>query len=345
VADRNFRGVSDQAELEEELSRPTPADVAALRGLAGDIIVLGVSGKMGPSLARLARRASDEAGAGRRIIGVARFSAGNSRVLLENHGIETAQCDLLDRAAIARLPECPNVVYMVGQKFGTSGNQALTWATNVHAAALAAERFAASRIVAFSTGNVYPLSSVAGPGPSEDDPVGPVGEYAESALGRERMFEFFSHRNGTKVALLRLNYAIEPRYGVLRDLADAIVRGDAIDLAMGHVNVIWQRDANSVALRALSRCASPPFVLNVTGPAQSVHDLAERLGARLGVKPRFEGTERETALLSDAAACREAFGPPEMSTGAMIERVADWVKAGGGGLGKPTHFEQREGAF
>ena len=337
--------MSDQGELEEALSRPTPADIAALRGLAGDIIVLGVSGKMGPSLARLARRASDEAGTGRRVIGVARFSARGVRELLEQHGIETVACDLLDRAGIARLPECPNVVYMVGQKFGTSGNQPLTWATNVHAAALAAERFAASRIVAFSTGNVYPLSSVAGRGPNEDDPVGPVGEYAESSLGRERMFEYFSHKSGTKVAILRLNYAIEPRYGVLRDLADAIVRGDPIDLAMGHVNVIWQRDANSVALRAFSRCASPPFVLNVTGPMQSVHDLAERLGSRLGVKPRFEGTEQETALLSDAALYRDVFGTPDMTVGAMIDRVADWVKAGGGSLGKPTHFQQREGEF
>ncbi|MFI5207646.1 MAG: NAD-dependent epimerase/dehydratase family protein, partial [Gemmatimonadales bacterium] len=331
--------------LEEELSRPTPADIAALRDLPGDMIVLGVSGKMGPSLARLARRASDEAGAGRRIIGVARFSARSTRDLLERHGIETAQCDLLDRAGVARLPECPNVVYMVGQKFGTSSNQPLTWATNVHAAALAAERFAASRIVAFSTGNVYPLSSVAGRGPNETDPVGPVGEYAESSLGRERMFEFFSQKNGTKVAILRLNYAIEPRYGVLRDLADAIVRGEPVDLAMGHVNVIWQRDANSVALRALTRCASPPFVVNVTGPMQSVHDLAERLGLRLGVKPRFEGTERETALLSDAALCRDVFGPAAMTVGAMIERVADWVKAGGGSLGKPTHFQEHEGEF
>jgi nucleoside-diphosphate-sugar epimerase len=337
--------VNDQAELEEELSRPAPADVAALRDLAGDIMVLGVSGKMGPSLARLARRASDEAGVGRRIIGVARFSARSARDVLEQHGIETVACDLLDRAALARLPECPNVVYMVGQKFGTSGNQPLAWATNVHAAALAAERFATSRIVAFSTGNVYPLSSATGRGPSEDDPVAPIGEYAESSLGRERMFEFFSQKNGTKIAILRLNYAIEPRYGVLRDLADAIVRGDAIDLAMGHVNVIWQHDANSVALRALARCASPPFVVNVTGPAQSVHDLAERLGTRLGVKPRFEGTEQETALLSDAALCRELFGPPDMTVGAMIERVADWVKAGGGSLGKPTHFQQREGEF
>jgi nucleoside-diphosphate-sugar epimerase len=337
--------VSDQAELEEELSRPTKADVAALQGLAGDILVLGVSGKMGPSLARLARRASDEAGARRRIIGVARFSARGARDELERHGIETLACDVLDRAELARLPDCPNVIYMVGQKFGTSGNQPLTWATNVNAAALAAERFAASRIIAFSTGNVYPLSSVSGRGPNEDDPLGPVGEYAQSALGRERMFEFFSQKNGTKVAILRLNYAIEPRYGVLRDLADAIVRGDTIDLAMGHVNVIWQRDADSVALRALGRCSSPPFVLNVTGPVQSVHDLAERLGSRLGVKPRFEGTEQETALLSDPTLCRKEFGQPEMAVGAMIERVADWVKAGGGGLGKPTHFQQREGEF
>jgi nucleoside-diphosphate-sugar epimerase len=307
--------------------------------------VLGVSGKMGPSLARLARRASDEAGASRRIIGVARFSVRGVREALEQHGIETIACDLLDRATIARLPECPNVVYMVGQKFGTSGNQPLTWAINVHAAALAAERFAKSRIAVFSTGNVYPLTSVSGNGPGEDDPTGPVGEYAESALGRERMFEFFSQKNGTKIALLRLNYAIEPRYGVLRDLADAIARGEPIDLAMGHVNVIWQRDANSVALRSLERCASPPFIVNVTGPVQSVRDLAERLGARLGVTPRFEGAERETALLSDPSRCRELFGPAEATLSAMIERVADWVKTDGSGLGKPTHFQQRAGEF
>jgi nucleoside-diphosphate-sugar epimerase len=337
--------VSDTAELEEQLSRPTPQDVAAARALTGDIIVLGVSGKMGPSLARLAQRASEAAGAGRRIIGVARFSTRGVREVLEQHGIETIACDLLDRAALARLPDCPNVVHMAGQKFGTSGNQPLTWATNVHAAALAAERFATGRIVLFSTGNVYPLSSVAGRGPGEDDPTGPVGEYAESALGRERMFEFFSQKNGTKVAILRLNYAIEPRYGVLRDLADAIVKGEPVDLAMGHVNVIWQRDANSVALRSLERCASPPFIMNVTGPVQSVRDLAQRLGVRLGLRPKFEGAEQATALLSDASRCRELFGPAETTLEAMIERVADWVKAGGSGLGKPTHFQQRAGEF
>lgn len=337
--------MNDQAALEAELSGPTPADVAALRELSGDIIVLGVSGKMGPSLARLARRASDEAGVKRRVIGVARFAERRAKDEMERHGIETFACDALDRAALARLPDCPNVVYMIGQKFGTSGNQPLTWATNVHAAALAAERFATSRIVVFSTGNVYPLSPVSSRGPGEDDPVGPVGEYAQSALGRERMFEYCSQKNGTKIVILRLNYSIEPRYGVLRDLADAIVRGDPIDLAMGHVNVIWQRDANSVALRSLARCASPPFVVNITGPMQSVHDLAERLGSRLGVKPRFEGTESETALLSDASLCRELFGPPETGVGEMIERVADWVKAGGGSLGKPTHFGERDGNF
>ena len=316
-----------------------------MRDLAGDVLVLGASGKMGPSLARLARRAADEAGVSRRIVGVARFISRAVRDELEHAGVATIACDLLDRAQLARLPDCPNVIYLVGQKFGTSGDQPGTWATNVQAAALAAERFASSRIVAFSTGNVYPLAAASGPGPNEDDPVGPVGEYAQSALGRERLLEFLSRRNGTRIAILRLNYAVEPRYGVLRDLADTIVRGDAIDLAMGHVNVIWQRDACSIALRALAHCDSPPLVLNVTGPKQSVADLAARLGARLGLKPRFEGTEQETALLSDATRSRELFGPLETGVREMIERVADWVKAGGGSLGKPTHFQDREGNF
>ena len=337
--------VGDVAGLEEALSRPSPADVAAMRELAGDILVLGVSGKLGPGLARLARRASDEAGVSRRVIGAARFAARGPREALERAGIVTLACDALDRAQLARLPDCPNVVYLVGQKFGTSGDQPGTWATNMLAAAQTAERFAKSRIVVLSTSNVYPLSAVTGPGPGEDDPPGPVGEYAQSALGRERLFEFFSRVHGTRVALLRLNYANEPRYGVLRDLADAIVRHEAIELSMGHVNVIWQKDAGSIALRALAHCASPPLVVNVTGPAQAVADLAERLGARLGVKPRFEGTEQDTALLSDPRLCRELFGPLETPVEAMIERVAEWVKAGGEGLGKPTHFQEREGKF
>lgn len=335
-----------EGDLEELLSRPGPADVAALRALEGDLLILGVSGKMGPSLARLARRASDEAGTKRRVVGVARFSSREVRAALEQAGVETVACDLLDRAAVLGLPSLPNVIYMAGQKFGTSADQATTWAVNVQAASFAAERFAASRIVAFSTGNVYPLTEALSGGPRESDPTGPVGEYAQSALGRERILEYWSRRNGTRMAILRLNYAIEPRYGVLRDLADRIARGEAVDLAMGYVNVIWQRDANSVALRALGHCDTPPLVLNLTGTAVlSVRDLATRLAARLEVPPHFTGTEKGTALLSNAARCAELFGEPATSLDEMIALVGDWVKGGGGSLSKPTHFQEREGRF
>lgn len=338
--------MTDESALEEQLSRPTPADVAAMRELEGDLLILGVSGKMGPSLAGLARRASRDAGVKRRIIGVARFSAPGSRDALERGGIETVACDLLDRRGIEALPDAPNVVYMAGQKFGTSTDQAQTWAVNVQAAALAAERFARSRIVAFSTGNVYPLTPVESGGPRETDPTGPVGEYAQSALGRERILEFWSRRNGTRMVLLRLNYAIEPRYGVLHDIADKVRRGEPVDLAMGYVNVIWQRDANSVALRSFAHCAAPPLVLNLTGTARlSVRELASELGERLGTAPRFAGRERDTALLSNASRCAELFGPPAMGIGAMLDAVGAWVKDGGRALGKPTHFEEREGAF
>ena len=268
------------------------------------------------------------------------------REALERDGIETFACDLLDRAALDGLPDCPNVVYMVGQKFGTSGDQPLTWATNVLAAGFAAERFRASRIVAFSTGNVYPLTAVAGGGPRETDPTGPVGEYAQSALGRERILEFWSRSAGTGMVILRLNYAIEPRYGVLRDIADRVLRGEPVNLATGHVNVIWQRDANAVALRAFARCASPPLLLNVTGSeVVSVRVVATRFGELLGRAPAFVGRESGTALLSNASLCESLFGPFDTSLDQMIARVAEWMKRGGESLGKPTHFETRDGGF
>jgi nucleoside-diphosphate-sugar epimerase len=334
-----------EAELEELLSRPSDADVQAMAALEGDILVLGATGKMGPTLARLAKRASDAAGVARRVIGVARFAPPKSREAMERHGIETLPCDVLDRDSLHNLPNLPNLLYLVGHKFGTSGDPSATWATNVYAAALAAERFKGSRIVAFSTGNVYPLSPIAHP-PTEADAVGPVGEYAQSTLGRERMFTHFAARHRTKVALLRLNYAVEPRYGVLRDLADRIHERKPVDLSMGYVNVIWQRDANSVALRALAHAATPPFVLNLTGAETArVKDIAVRLGQRLGQSPTFTGTESDTALLSDASRCVRTFGPPDTSLGRAIELVADWVKAGGTSLDKPTHFEERAGKF
>lgn len=339
--------MQSEQELDEALSRPTPADVQALAKMAGDLLILGVSGKMGPSMAALARRACEQAGSSKRIFGAARFSDPTVRQAIETQGVETIVCDLLDRAEVESLPDCPNVLFMAGQKFGTAtGKQALTWATNTFAPAIAAERFRHSRIVAFSTGNVYPFTPVASGGPVESDPTGPVGEYAQSALGRERMFEYFSQRYGTPVTILRLNYANELRYGVLHDIAERVFERRPIDLSMGYVNVIWQRDANSVALRAFGHCASPPLVVNLTGAETlAVRQLAQRFGAVWGVEPVFEGSEKESALLNNARRCEQLFGPPEVSVDQMVEWIAAWVARGGRSLGKPTHYEERKGAF
>lgn len=336
-----------EQELDEALSRPTTADVEALSNMEGDLLILGVSGKMGPSLASLAKRAVEQSGKPKRIYGAARFSDPSVRQQVEAQGVEPVVCDLLDRASVAKLPDCPNVLYMAGQKFGTTaGKQALTWATNTYAAAIAAERFSGSRIVSFSTGNVYPFTPVGSGGPTESDPTGPVGEYAQSALGRERMFEYFSERNRTPMTILRLNYANELRYGVLHDIAERVQERLPIDLSMGYVNVIWQREANSVALRAFAHCSSPPFILNLTGAETlSVRKIAERFGDLLGVEPVFEGSEKENALLNNAQRCKQLFGPPEVTVDQMVEWIAAWVSRGGRSLGKPTHYEERKGAF
>ena len=336
---------ADESALELDLSEPTPETVAALATLDGDVLVLGVGGKMGPSLARLAVRSLTAAGQRVRVIGVARFSAPGLREALERDGITTVAADLLDREQVASLPRTSNVVFMAGQKFGTTTDAAGTWAMNAYVPELVAERYHDSRLVAFSTGNVYPLWPAASDGPAETDPVGPVGEYAQSALARERLLEFFSRRFGSPMVILRLNYAIEPRYGVLRDLADQVRAGQPIDLTMGWVNAIWQRDANAVALRALAHAATPPLLLNLTGPKVSVRWIAERFGARWGIAPRFAGAEEETALLSNPARCRALFGEPAVGIAAMIDRVAEWIERGGRSLGKPTHFHERHGAF
>ena len=339
-------GGVDEAALEELLSRPTPAVVASLSEVPGDILILGAGGKMGPSLARLAHRASQAAGVCRKVIAIARFSSAGLRAALESDGVETIEGDLFDREGLRRLPDAPNLIYMVGQKFGTTGEEARTWAVNAYLPGVVAQRFPSSRVVAFSTGNVYPLSPGDGPGPGENDPVGPIGEYAESALARERVLEFFSRTNATPMALLRLNYAVEPRYGVLRDIADRVWAGEPVDLAMGMVNVIWQRDANAVALRALAHCAVPPLVLNVTGrPAVSVRWIAEEFGQRWGRVPEFTGDEGVTALLSNAARMEAMFGAPEVGIEQMIDVVGEWVERGGRSLGKPTHFGEREGKY
>lgn len=335
-----------EQELEERLSRPSEADRAFLRELEGDLLILGVGGKMGPSLARRARRAADEAGVRKRIIGVARFSNAAVRQQLEAAGIETISADMLEEDQLGALPEVENVIYMAARKFGTTGKEYLTWAMNTYLPARVAERFRNSRIVAFSSGNVYPLVPIAHGGPAESHPPDPVGEYAQSVLGRERMFEYFSCRYGTPVTLLRLNYAIDLRYGVLLDIGLKVFERRPVHVGMGMVNVIWQGDANSVCLRSLRLCQSPPAVLNLTGPETlSVRSIAKRFGERFGVEPIFEGVESGTALLSDASRCQRVFGYPEVSVDQMIEWVADWIRIGGAMWNKPTHFEVRDGKF
>jgi nucleoside-diphosphate-sugar epimerase len=329
--------------LEEELSCPTEADCAFLRSLPGDILILGAAGKMGPSLARRARRAADLAGNGRRVFAVSRFASRAARDLLESWGIETIACDLLDRAQLASLPDCPNILFLAGRKFGSRDNTPLTWATNVLLPAWTAERFAASRIVVLSSGNVYPLVSQPA---DEATPPAPIGEYAQSVLGRERVFEYFSGLHSTPVALLRLNYAIDLRYGVLLDIGQRVFARRPVPLAMRAVNVIWQGDANSIVLRALGLAASPPLVLNVTGPQSlSMRWIAGRFAERFGIAAQFEGVESDTALLSDSSLSTRLLGAPPTSPEYMIDRVADWIRAGGPTLDKPTRFEVRDGAF
>jgi nucleoside-diphosphate-sugar epimerase len=310
--------------------------------------VLGAGGKMGPTLARMAARTRDaeKGGARRRVIAVSRFSAGGLQASLQAAGVETVACDLLDRDAVARLPDAPNVVFMAGQKFGTHDAPSRTWMMNVVVPAICAERYAGSRIVAFSTGNVYPLTPVSGSGARESDATAPIGEYAETCVGRERVFEHFAATHGTKVAIVRLNYAIALRYGVLTDLALKVADGVPIPLAMGHVNVIWQGDANRTALELLPHASSPPLVVNVTGIATlSVRSIAIALGQRLGRDPRFKGSEAPDALLSNTDRMRSLLGEPETSLDTMLDWVADWVKAERPLLGKATHFEARDGKF
>jgi hypothetical protein len=333
-------------ELEDRLSQPTDADVEAVSSLNGDLLILGAAGKMGPSLAKLGRRAIQQAAISKRVIAVARFSDPRIRSDLEKTGIETIACDLLKPGALAELPEVENVIFMAARKFGTSGSEHLTWAMNTFLPGLVAERFRESRIVAFSTGNVYGMRPVELGGATESAPVAPVGEYAQSALGRERMFEYGSSQWGTRVAILRLNYAVELRYGVLVDIALAVFNRRPVDLRMGHVNIIWQGDANSYCLRSLAHCQCPPLVLNITGPETlAVRHIADEFGKRFDAAPVFTGEEKSMALLSDASRSHELFGPPAVVPPQIIDWVAHWIQTGGELLNKPTHFQVQDGKF
>lgn len=332
-----------ESDLDEELSRPTQHLAEAAADIHGDVLVLGAGGKMGPTLAAMARRVlpSDQ-----RVIAASRFS--NSAVVasLRESDVETISCDLLDRRQIERLPDATNVIFMAGQKFGTGDAPELTWATNALLPAFVAERYASSRIVVFSTGCVYALSSTSSSGSKEEDPLVPPGEYANSCVARERIFAHYAKQYGTRVLIFRLNYAIDLRYGVLMDIAQKVHREQPVSLTMGYVNVIWQRDANARAIQSLTLTSNPPAVLNVTGNEKlSVRDLALRFGAKFGKEVRFEGRESETAWLSDASRSFELFGPCSTSVDEMIEATVNWIRSSGTTLGKPTHFESADGKF
>ena len=333
----------DEEELEELLSRPTHALTDTLARVPGDLVVLGAGGKMGPSLARMAKRADPA----RRVIAVSRWSNRAAADALAAHGIETIGADLRVPRELDALPDAPNVVFMAGQKFGTSGDPAGTWLMNAAVPAFAAERYAGSRIVVFSTGNVYALSSPEHGGSRETDALAPVGEYAYSCLARERIFTAAAARHRSPTAIVRLNYAHDLRYGVLTDLALRVAQREPVDLAMGFVNVIWQGDANAFALAALAHATAPePFVVNVAGPTiHRVADLARALGERLGVEPMLTGSEARDALLSDASRMRAMLAHELLPLTTLLDWVVGWVRAGGTLLGKPTNFERRDGRF
>lgn len=333
----------DVDHLEEVMTEPSAALVAEFGSLSGDLIILGVGGKIGPSLARLAKRAAPE----KRVVGVARFSETGLREKLTAWGIECVEADLLDRAQIDALPKLANVVFMAGRKFGSSGNEDLTWAMNAHVPALVAEAFAGSRIVAYSTGCVYPYVNVHHGGATEDTPARPPpGAYANSCVAREGMFHYFSRTRGTPGRIIRLNYAIDMRYGVLHDVASRVFAGHAIDLSMGHVNVVWQGDANAMVLRALAHCTTPTSPLNVSGlETISVRWLAEEFGRRFGKAPVLTGTEAPDAWLINTAQAMRLFGYPRVPLKRLVDWTADWIARGLPSLGKDTHFDARDGTF
>jgi nucleoside-diphosphate-sugar epimerase len=333
-------------DLERCLSEPSEADRTFMRGVEGDILILGAGGKMGPSLAKLAKRAAEEAGVRKRIMAVSRFTSEAARRDLEASGIEVVSCDLLNPAEVRQLPQCENVLYLAGRKFGSTGRPDLTWAMNAIAPALAAYHYRRSRVVVFSTGNVYGLRDVASGGSRETDTVLPVGEYAQSCLARERIFEYHSNEYKTPCVIFRLNYAVDLRYGVLVDIARKLHSGEPVDVTVPAFNAIWQRDANSYALRALGLCSSPPLILNVTGAETvAVREAARSFAAEFGCECKLQGHEGSSALLSDASLCHSLLGAPSVSFSTLKAWVANWVMRGGENLEKPTHFEVVDGSY
>jgi dTDP-4-dehydrorhamnose reductase len=335
--------------LSEIARRAYQADEGLVRSLGstdGDLVVLGAGGKMGVSLARMAAEAFDRLPGSRKVVAVSRFSDEAARAELEDAGVRTVSGDLSDETALAGLPEAPNVVYMVGRKFGTSSDAAMTWAVNTYLPGRVVRRYAGARIVAFSSGNIYPLTAVTSGGADESVEPDPVGEYAQSCLGRERILAYQAMETGSPLAIIRLNYAVDCRYGVLTDVAQSVRDGRPVDVSNGSVNVVWQGDANRYALSALAQADLPPFILNVTGPeTASVRWIAAQLGTRLNKDPEFIGAESATALLSNAARCFGLFGYPHVSLAEMLDWTVLWLDRGGALLNKPTHFTERSGRF
>ncbi len=333
-------------EVYKKLLEPSDDLISDIARLEGDILILGVGGKMGPALAKLAKRAIEKAGSIKKVIGVSRFSESGLKEELNQAGIETISADLLDDDQLHSLPDCKNILYLAGTKFGTTGKETFTWAMNSYLPGRVAQKYKNSRIVVFSTGNVYPLTPVLQGGATEDQLPEPVGEYAQSCLGRERLFQYYSTQNNTPVLIYRLNYANDVSYGVLLDIAKSVHSGKPINLSMGNVNVIWQGDANEMALRALHHCSIPAKLLNITGPeTASVRWIAEEFGNLFDKKPQFENEENSTALLSNATESFRLFGYPKVTLKNMMELLAAWIANGGKTIDKPTHFQEREGKF
>jgi len=330
----------------KKLLEPSAGLIEDIATIDGDIIVLGIGGKMGPGLARVAKQAIDKAGINKKIIGVARFSEPGLQEQLNSEGIETISADLLNEDDLQALPQEKNVLYLAGTKFGTTGKESLTWAMNSYLPGRVAQKFKNSRIVVFSTGNVYPLVPVVSGGATEDLPPEPIGEYAQSCLGRERIFQYFSLKNNTPVLIYRLNYANDVTYGVLHEIAKSVKENQPVDLSMGTASVIWQGDANEIAIRCLKHCSVPAKILNVTGPETvSLRWLAEQFGKMLGVTPEFINEERSTSFLSNAAESFRLFGYPKVTLKQMMEVILEWLNEGGKTLNKPTHFSERKGRY
>jgi len=333
-------------ELEEALSEPSEDVNRVVSQLKGDLVILGVAGKMGPAIAKMIVKSCISSGLRKKVTGVSRFSDKTIKTALEESGIETVECDLLEKENLKKLPDAENVIFLAGMKFGATGKEPLTWAMNTYVSAVTADRYRHSKIVTLSTGNVYPFSKITAGGCRETDPTGPVGEYAQSCLGRERMFQYFSGKNNTPAVIIRLNYAVELRYGVLVDIAEKVRDRIPVDLNMGYANVIWQTDANRAIIQSFSLCSVPPAILNLTGPEIiSVRETAEKFGNIFGEKPVFINKETDTALLSNPSFLCETFGKPETGIEQMIQWTGHWLKKGNPTLNKLTHFETKNGKF